>query len=495
MKRILSMLLCIVLIFGCTAAHAVEPQDADLVDNWYEIFVASYADGDGDRVGDFKGLTQKLDYIHDMGFRGIWLMPIHPSPTYHKYDVTDYYAIAPEYGTMEDFEAFLARAHELGIKVILDLVVNHSSNEHPWFQSAKSDPASPYREYYRFSSEQKAGYNQLPDGTWFESRFVSTMPDLNLDSPVVLQEIESIMRFWLDKGVDGFRLDAVTSYYTGSKSQNIAFLSWLTNTAKEIRPDAIIIGECWEDLYTIKDYYTSGADSFFLFPAAQSGGYIAKILSNDVEKKGVSFGNVVALIERELGDEWVTPFLGNHDTNRIANVVGYYNPTNVKMAAGLLALMRGSIFVYYGDEIGMVGTGNDPNKRIGMFWDKKMNICRHPVGTTVAEYPFPSAEKQQADELSILAYYQDAMQLRLSHPEIARGTSTVLESPDDNVAMVVREYDGQRLLMILNMNIDDYTLTVPDGFTAISGELEVWGNAALENGQLTIPAYGIVLMR
>ena len=143
----------------------------------------------------------------------------------------------------------------------------------------------------------------------------------------------------------------------------------------------------------------------------------------------------------------------------------------------------------------MVGTGNDPNKRIGMFWDKKMNICRHPVGTTVAEYPFPSAEKQQADELSILAYYQDAMQLRLAHPEIARGTSTVLESPDDNVAMVVREYAGQRLLMILNMNIDDYTLTVPDGFTAISGELEVWGHATLENGRLAIPAYGIVLMR
>ena len=432
MKRILSMLLCIVLILGCTAAHAVEPQDADLVDNWYEIFVASYADGDGDRVGDFKGLTQKLDYIHDMGFRGIWLMPIHPSPTYHKYDVTDYCAIAPEYGTMEDFEAFLARAHELGIKVILDLVVNHSSNEHPWFQSAKSDPASPYREYYRFSSEQKAGYNQLPDGTWFESRFVSTMPDLNLDSPVVLQEIESIMRFWLDKGVDGFRLDAVTSYYTGSKSQNIAFLSWLTNTAKEIRPDAIIIGECWEDLYTIKDYYASGADSFFLFPAAQSGGYIAKILSNDVEKKGVSFGNVVALIERELGDEWVTPFLGNHDMNRIANAVGYYNPTNVKMAAGLLALMRGSIFVYYGDEIGMrylplptkEGGYFRTGSRTPMQWDNSANKGFSTAAADKLYLPVddtadaPTVAAQQADPDSLWHTVQGVLNFRHSHRDL-----------------------------------------------------------------------------
>lgn len=473
---------------------ALAGQDT-LTDNWYEVFVASYYDSDGDRMGDMKGLTEKLDYISDMGFGGIWLMPIHPSPSYHKYDVTDYYAIDPDYGTLEDFQAFLARAHELGIKVILDLVVNHTSSRHPWFLSAMHDKESPYRDYYNFYDEAHAGCNQLSDGTWYESRFVSTMPDLNLDSEAVRQEIQNIMRYWLDMGVDGFRLDAVTSYYTGDKSKNIAFLRWLKETAADIKPESIIIGECWENLYTIKDYYASGADSFFCFPVSQSGGYIAKILSNDVEKKGESYGNVTALLERELGDVLVTPFLGNHDTARIANALGYQNATNIKMAAGLLSMMRGSIFVYYGDEIGMIGSGADQNKRIGMFWDKKMNITRCPAGTTQAEYPFPSVEKQEADDLSILNYYKQAMQLRLANPEIARGSSTIPESDDPNVCLIVREYAGERLLIVINLNIDDTAVVIPDGFSTLCGELEIWGNANVTDGKVTVPAYGIALMR
>ena len=490
-KRFLAFVLLVCMFLSCSAALA---ETDTLTDNWYEVFVASYYDSDGDRMGDLKGLTEKLDYISEMGFGGLWLMPIHPSPSYHKYDVTDYYAIDPDYGTLEDFKAFLARAHELGIKVILDLVVNHTSSQHPWFLSAMHDKESPYREYYNFYDEAHAGCNQLSDGTWYESRFVSTMPDLNLDSEAVRQEIKNIMQYWLDMGVDGFRLDAVTSYYTGDKSKNITFLSWLKETATEIKTDSIIIGECWENFYTIKDYYASGADSFFCFPVAQGNGYIAKILSNDVEKKGESYGNVTALLERELGDYLVTPFLGNHDTTRIANALGYQNATNIKMAAGLLSMMRGSIFVYYGDEIGMIGSGADQNKRIGMFWDKKMNITRCPTGTTQAEYPFPSVEKQEADSLSILNYYKQAMQLRLNNPEIARGLSTVLESNDPNVCLIVREYEGEKLLIVINLNIDATAIEIPDGFTALCGELEIWGNASVADGKITVPAYGIALM-
>ncbi len=484
------LLLCMAL----SLVPALAEQRA-LTDNWYEVFVASYYDSDGDRMGDLRGLTEKLDYISDMGFGGLWLMPIHPSPSYHKYDVTDYCAIDPDYGTLEDFRALLARAHELGIRVILDLVVNHTSSQHPWFLSAMRDKDSPYRAYYNFYDEAHAGCSQLSDGTWYEARFVSSMPDLNLDSEAVRQEITDIMRYWLDMGVDGFRLDAVTSYYTGDKSRNIAFLRWLKETAAGIKPDSILIGECWDSLYTIKDYYASGIDSFFCFPVAQGGGYIAKILSNDVEKKGESYGNVTLLLERELGDVLVTPFLGNHDTARIANALGYQNATNIKMAAGLLAMMRGSIFVYYGDETGMIGSGADQNKRIGMFWDRKMNITRCPAGTTQAEYPFPSVEKQQQDALSILNYYKRAMHLRTENPEIARGRSTVLESNDPNVCLIVREDEGQRLLIIINLNIDDTAMAVPDGFGTLCGELEIWGSAAISNGQITVPAYGIALMR
>lgn len=156
MKRALAMLLLLCLLFPAAALAADDGADG-YVDNWYEIFVYSFADGDGDRIGDFRGATEKLEYVKDMGFGGIWLMPIHPSPSYHKYDVTDYYAVDPLYGTLEDFQAFLDRAHALGIRVIIDLVVNHTSNEHPWFQSAMADESSPYRDYYRFSREARPG--------------------------------------------------------------------------------------------------------------------------------------------------------------------------------------------------------------------------------------------------------------------------------------------------------------------------------------------------
>lgn len=203
MRKILAFLLAACLLVSAAPALALNNDDAALADNWYEIFVYSFADGNGDRIGDFIGLKEKLPYLQSLHVDGIWLMPIHPSPSYHKYDVTDYCAIDPQYGTLADFQAFLAAAHEAGIKVILDLVVNHTSSEHPWFQAARASADSPYRAYYNFSDTPKTGYNALPDGTYFESRFVSTMPDLNLDNPQVRAEIEEIMRFWLEMGVVG----------------------------------------------------------------------------------------------------------------------------------------------------------------------------------------------------------------------------------------------------------------------------------------------------
>ena len=486
LKRVLALLLILTLAAPCAGA--------EMVDNWYEIFVYSFADGDGDRIGDFKGLTERLDYVSDMGFGGVWLMPIHPSPSYHKYDVTDYYAIDPQYGTLDDFRAFLARAHELGIRVIIDLVVNHTSNEHPWFQSAIKDEASPYRAYYNFSAEAKAGYNQLPDGSYFESRFVSTMPDLNLDNPDVRAEIESIVRYWLDMGVDGFRLDAVTSYYTNNKSANIAFLSWLNDTAKAIKPDCFLIGECWEDLYTIADYCESGL-SFFTFPVAQGGGYIARILGADVENKGESYGNVVELLWRELGETTMAPFLGNHDTVRIASALGHTVPAKLKLAAGLASMLNGCLFVYYGDEIGMIGSENDPQKRLGMFWDERKNITLAPPGTQMLEYPFPSVAEQLERDSSILNYYRAALALRNELPLIARGEPTVLESPHKDVCLIEKTLDGERLLIVINLAVDDMTLAVPDGYTTLVGDLEVWGQAALEDGELFLPSYGIALLQ
>ncbi len=466
--------------------------------NWYEIYVYSFSDGDGDRIGDFKGLAQKLDYVRDMGFTGIWLMPIMPSPSYHKYDVTDFYSIDPDYGTLTDFQAFLTRAHELGIKVILDLVVNHTSNEHPWFIDAKSGLEAEYRDYYNFIDSPRAGYTALPDGSCYESRFVSSMPDLNLDNARVRDEIVSIMRFWLEMGVDGFRLDAVTSYYTGDQSKNVSFLSWLNQEAKEIRPDCFIVGEAWSDMYTVAGYYKSGLDSFFCFPTAGADGYVAKILGTDVQRKGESYGNVTMLLEETFpGDALMAPFLGNHDMDRITNAIGIYDMGRLKAATGMLAMMRGGLFYYYGDEIGMIGTGKDQNKRIGVLWNTLSEVTRCPPGTSEAKYALPSVAEQTDDPDSLLNYVKRAMNLRNAIPAIARGTSTVQASGDPALCVIHRSWEGTTVTIVLNIGAETKTVsvdTLDSGAKTLLGVLEAAGGVTCEGGTLTLSGYGIAVL-
>ena len=165
------------------------------------------------------------------------------------------------------------------------------------------------------------------------------------------------------------------------------------------------------------------------------------------------------------------------------------------MACGLLSILNGSIFVYYGDEIGMAGTGNDPNKRLGMFWDKKMNITRCPPGTTVADYPFPSVQEQEGNPLSILNYYRAALALRHQFPQIARGTPTVLESPDANLCLIEKDWQGDRILIAVNLSIDDLSFPLPGGYTQLAGELEIWGEAEVNGGEALVPSYGIAIFQ
>ena len=223
------ILVLIVSFFICTLTACNNDTDKEnIIDdnnrNWYEIFVYSFYDSDNDGIGDLNGVTSKLDYIREMGFNGIWLMPIHPSPTYHKYDVKDYYDVDEVYGTLDDLKNLVDEAHKRGIRVILDLVVNHSSSDHPWFKEAcdyireNGAPGGKYGEYYNFTKKANATGYSLVSGTsyYYESRFWSGMPDLNLDSEQVKAEIVKIMKYWFEEyQIDGFRLDAVTSYYTG----------------------------------------------------------------------------------------------------------------------------------------------------------------------------------------------------------------------------------------------------------------------------------------
>ena len=259
----------------------------------YEIFVYSFCDSDGDGIGDINGIRSKLDYISEMGFDQLWLTPVHPSSTYHKYDVDDYYAIDPAFGTLEDYEALIAECHERGIRVLMDLVLNHTSDTHAWFQAASDylhelppdwGPDSsycPYFDYYNFSREPGDGYAPLDGTNWYyEARFWSEMPDLNLSSEAVRSEISNIVKYWLEKGVDGFRLDAVTSYITGNPEANIEFLHFLTETCRSINPDAYLVGEAWTDRNSIAELYKSGIDSLFDFPFSDSEGVIRSVMTS-----------------------------------------------------------------------------------------------------------------------------------------------------------------------------------------------------------------------
>lgn len=529
MKKRRIVLLCLLLLclslFGCGEKNPEENNPAEnptptlaqenglaystetnIIDdnyrNYYEIFVYTFCDSDGDGYGDLNGITSKLDYVQEMGFNGIWLMPIHPSPTYHKYDVSDYYAIDEMYGTIEDFQNLLTEAHNRGINIIIDLVVNHTSSEHPWFQEAKASVDSPYREYYNFISEYKDGYNKTGD-YYYESRFTAGMPDLNLDSEKVKQEITDIMKYWLDMGVDGFRLDAVTSYYTGNHAKNIEFLSWLNTEAKAIKEDCYIIGECWEPQETILDYYASGIDSFFCFPTAQKSGYIAQVvIGANIKNPGDSYANTSYLLSSKMGEgQILAPFLDNHDTSRIASGL-YKIEDDIKLAAGLLSMMNGSTFVYYGDELGFTGDGNDPNKRIAMKWNAKTTATRNPPGVTEYEYVFGSVEEQQENEASILNYYKHAMFLRNQNPEIARGTVEILEEEDNQVAMLRKTWNGESIIILCNISPSDKTYTLNKselGYETIVGELLVWGEISYEPGTdsdtITVPGYSIIILR
>lgn len=515
-KRILCILLVLLLLSGCSASNPAQPElnvINDNVRNWYEIFVYSFYDTNNDGIGDLNGVTAKLDYIQEMGFNGIWLMPIHPSPTYHKYDVNDYCAIDPVYGTLEDLDRLVTEAHNRGIKVILDLVVNHSSSDHPWFQQAcayireNGEPGGPYGEYYNFHKGSMGGDSQV-SGTdyYYESRFWSGMPDLNLNCDSVRKEIQAIMSYWLlEHNVDGFRLDAVTSYYTGDVERNVEFLSWLNTEAKKLKSDCYLVGEAWENSdYQIGRYYESGVDSFFLFTGATATGTISTAVK---QQNGTAVGKLMESLQASYPNGTLAPFLGNHDTMR----PGSFLPAkSLKMASGVLSMMNGNVFVYYGEEIGMIsknGNHSDPAKRIAMKWSDKSvyeGWCYvSPEGTPVNEdsYIYPGVEAQQEDPNSLLNYYKQAMYLRNCFPAIARGT--VENFPQENSCICVVRKTWQEESVVIVMNLDSFTAdikldTQQLGITELAGQLLQDNTKKVEwdgSGNLTLPSGAIVILQ
>lgn len=503
---------------------------------YYEMFVYSFYDSDGDGIGDLRGVLEKLDYLNDgddttdtdLGINGLWLMPVMPSTTYHKYDTTDYENIDPEYGTLEDFDALLSTCHERGIRVILDLAMNHSSSKHPWFlqaveylknlpDGAEPDPAEcPYVEYYHFSKEAQSGYAQVNGTDWYyEARFWDGMPDLNLENEAVRQEFEQVADFWLDRGVDGFRLDAVKEYVTGSTEDNVEILSWFADYVHGKDPENYLVCECWTDQNTYAKYYESGADSMFDFTFADKSGIIANVVNGKASAASYA-KNLEAeqtMYEAYNANYINAPFYTNHDMGRST---GYYAGENseaqTKMGNALNLLMSGNAFLYYGEELGMKGSGKDENKRAPMYWSKDKNaagMCKGPADMEDFQMKFDSLQEQQDDPDSIYNYVKQVIKIRNQNPEIARGTTVYLEqysaAPDDakQYFALTRSYEDSTLLMLGNTSAEPVTVNLTGltvGETAaedltVLGELYTAENAAEQNGtEVTLPAFSILIL-
>ena len=457
--------------------------------SWYQVFVYSFYDSDGDGIGDLNGVRERLDYISGMGFNGIWLLPIHPSSTYHKYNVRDYYAIDPEYGTMEDFDALIAACEEKGIKVILDLVLNHTDKGHPWFTERP--------DFYNISDTPGNGnWEQLPDGRWYECQFWGEMPDLNLESMEVRVELEKIVAFWLGRGVSGFRLDAIKDF-TGNMDRNIEVLKWLSGAVKGINPDAYLVGEVWDATNSLYQYYGSGVDSFFAFPFAGSDGYIAKLLLNVGAPVGDYLDRVASAAQSAKALNPVAtnaPFFTNHDMARASGFMRR-DPDLIKTAWGLSLMQPGDAFVYYGEELGMSGSGKDENKRAPMFWTDEIGapgMAAGPPGMGEVSHGFPPAVQQVGDPDSIYTYVREAVCLRAKYPHIGRGDFDAIPLDAGRAGAALRTWQGSEIIVAYNVSPDTATLNLPgelmDFLSATGEEPEQQGD------EITLPGYCIAIL-
>ena len=441
---------------------------------YYEIFVRSFADSDGDGIGDFNGLTGKLDYLSELGVTGLWLMPTFPSPSYHGYDITDYYDVHPDYGTLEDFDVFIQEAGKRGISVILDLVINHTSTQHPWFQDSK-DAGSPYRGWYHWSDDG-AGINlsatafggnrvwNKTGGGYYAALFWDQMPDLNFGSPEVRQEMRRIADFWLDNGVAGFRLDAAMHIFSsaemnlGGRSASELNLEWWDEFAgycRSVNPDCYLVGEVWDSPGT-RSPYVASLDSVFHFDMGEMLARAVVLGSN----KGNAFINSMKMEYDRLAA--INPnainavFLSNHDQTRICTAL-LNKPENLKMAASIYLTLQGLPFVYYGEELGMLGGKPDENIRTPFLWGEDDPALCTWIGS-VYNKNVPTFPEQDADPDSLLSHYRRVMNLRIATPALFEGVLEPVKQSNDAVMSYTMTAPSQAALVLHNLSADVQTV-------------------------------------
>ena len=422
---------------------------------FYEIFVRSFYDSNGDGLGDFKGITAKLDYLKDLGVSGLWLMPIQPASSYHGYDVTDYDAVNPDYGTLADFKQLLAEAHKRGIRLIIDFVLNHTSDQHPWFV-ASQDPKSPFRSWYVWSkTDPGQQYWHSSASGWYYGFFDEHMPDLNYTNPDVTAKMEDVARYWLqDIGVDGFRLDAAKYLIEeGTLVQNSASThAWYKNfrpAYKQLNPQALTIGEVWDIAPTEADYAQGDQlDLTFEFDLAQS-----LILSARTARAADAIDSLTVDNNLFKPNQFGT-FITNHDQNRvISQLAGDVN--KAKVAALMLLTSPGVPFIYYGEEIGMLGLKPDEEIRVPMQWTAGANAgftTGQPWEALNPDYGNRNVATESSDPNSLWSLYRALIQLRNQHAALRVGDFHAVTSTSSAVFSILRVSQGEAVLVLINLD-------------------------------------------
>ncbi len=450
---------------------------------FYEIFVRSFKDSDADGKGDFNGLIEKLDYLNDgnaatttdLGIEGIWLMPVLESPSYHGYDVTNYEKIEPDYGTDDDFKRFLEAAHKRGIRVIADLVLNHTSAQHPWFIESSSSKASEKRNWYIWRMDDP-GWTQPWGGnnpTWHERGgeyyygiFWGGMPDLNFRNEAVRAEARRIASFWLEKGIDGFRLDAARHMIEDGPGQgqcdsNETHEFWKEFAAhvRRVKPEALLVGENWTTTDNIASYYGDVTRDplgdelpmSFNFPLAAA--IVEAVQGGQHATLGAKLDEIVMTYPKGVLD---APFLTNHDMKRVASQLGD-DQAKLRLAAAILLTLPGTPFIYYGEELGLMnGSGDqDESKRSPMPWDDASEGGGFTTGKPWYRFSKGRATANMAaqagDPASLLSLYRDLIRLRQATPALRKGTLTRLESGSSSLFVFQREKDGEQILVAHNL--------------------------------------------
>ena len=479
----------------------------------YELHVRAFYDSDGDGAGEFKGLTNKLDYLKDLGVSAVWLLPFYPSPWRDDgYDISDYTGIHPAYGTLDDFRAFLEEAHRREIRVITELVLNHTSDQHPWFQQARSSRDNPKRDWYVWSetpdrykeariiftdTEQSNWAWDMSSKSYYWHRFFSHQPDLNYDNPAVREEMWNVMKFWLDMGVDGLRLDAVPYLVERDKTscENLPethdVLKFLRHRLDENFPDKMFLAEANQWPQDVRAYFGSGDECHMAFHFPLMPRMFMAIKLEDRKPLVDVLQRTPAIPE---ACQWGT-FLRNHDELTLEMVtmderdymwdefakdaraklnIGIrrrFAPLmendrrRIELLNGLLMSLPGTPIIYYGDEIGMgdnIYLGDRNGVRTPMQWNGGWNagfsgadperLYAALISNPLYGYQVVNVESQRRSEHSLLSWMKQLIRVRKSTRVFSRGAMEMLHPLNHRVLAFVREFEGAKILVVSNLS-------------------------------------------